>query len=143
MFWATVGGNGLTGIILRATIEMTPTETAYFIADGDVTHSRSTRPSSSTATAVEEPPTAPIRRPGSIAIRKPLEARPRRDLARFTGNAGPAAPKLQKDPLKFDAPQLLTLPDVFPAGLANKLTFMPIGELWYLKSGTYRNKVRT
>ena len=38
VFWATVGGNGLTGIILRATIEMTPTETAYFIADGDVTN---------------------------------------------------------------------------------------------------------
>ena len=38
LFWATVGGNGLTGIVLRATVEMTPTETAYFIADGDVTH---------------------------------------------------------------------------------------------------------
>lgn len=50
LFWATVGGNGLTGIVLRATIEMTPTETAYFIADGDVT-TASTRPSSSTATA--------------------------------------------------------------------------------------------
>ena len=37
LFWATVGGNGLTRIILRASIEMTPTETAYFIADGDVT----------------------------------------------------------------------------------------------------------
>ncbi|MGH3554961.1 MAG: FAD-binding oxidoreductase, partial [Mycobacterium sp.] len=39
LFWATVGGNGLTGIVLRATVAMTPTETAYFIADGDVTHS--------------------------------------------------------------------------------------------------------
>src|ERR1700755_2019580 len=39
LFWATVGGNGLTGIVLRATIEMTPTETAYFIADGVATAS--------------------------------------------------------------------------------------------------------
>src|SRR5690625_4729353 len=39
LFWATVGGNGLTGIVLRAVIAMTPTETAYFIADGDVTAS--------------------------------------------------------------------------------------------------------
>ena len=51
-------------------------------------------------------------------------------------------PKLQKNPLKFDAPQLLTLPDIFPNGLANKYTFMPIGELWYRKSGTYRGKVQ-
>ncbi|MDQ1733690.1 MAG: decaprenylphospho-beta-D-ribofuranose 2-oxidase, partial [Pseudonocardiales bacterium] len=37
LFWATVGGNGLTGIILRVLLEMTPTETAYFINDGDNT----------------------------------------------------------------------------------------------------------
>jgi decaprenylphospho-beta-D-ribofuranose 2-oxidase len=34
LFWATVGGNGLTGIVIRARIAMTRTETAYFIADG-------------------------------------------------------------------------------------------------------------
>ena len=38
LFWATVGGIGLTGIILRATLSMTLTETAYFLADGVVTH---------------------------------------------------------------------------------------------------------
>ncbi|NED63516.1 FAD-binding oxidoreductase, partial [Streptomyces sp. SID10244] len=37
IFWATVGGIGLTGIILRAKIRMTRTESAYFIADGTVT----------------------------------------------------------------------------------------------------------
>ena len=37
LFWATVGGMGLTGIILRARIQMTFTETAYFIADTDRT----------------------------------------------------------------------------------------------------------
>ena len=39
LFWATVGGMGLTGIIVRARIKMTRTETAYFIADGDLTSS--------------------------------------------------------------------------------------------------------
>ena len=38
LFWATVGGIGLTGIILRVRLKMTRTETAYFLADGIVTH---------------------------------------------------------------------------------------------------------
>src|SRR5271169_218457 len=37
LFWATVAGMGLTGIVLRAQIRMTHTETAYFIADHDRT----------------------------------------------------------------------------------------------------------
>ncbi|MBT1191381.1 FAD-binding protein [Rhodococcoides kroppenstedtii] len=139
LFWATVGGNGLTGIILRATIEMTPTETAYFIADGDVTaslddtiafHSDGSESnydySSAWFDAISGPPKL-----GRAAIS-------RGSLARLDQ----LPTKLQKDPLKFDAPQLLTFPDVFPNGLANKWTFGPIGELWYRKSGTYRDKVQ-
>jgi decaprenylphospho-beta-D-ribofuranose 2-oxidase len=139
LFWATVGGNGLTGIILRATIAMTPTETAYFIADGDVTptldetvafHGDGSENdytySSAWFDAISAPPKlgrAAISR-GSLAT---LDQLPE---------------KLQKNPLKFDAPQLLTFPDVFPNGLANKYVFGPIGELWYRKSGTYRGKVQ-
>lgn len=139
LFWATVGGNGLTGIILRATIAMTPTETAYFIADGDVTadldetiafHSDGSEAnytySSAWFDAISAPPKlgrAAISR-GSLATLDQLPA------------------KLRCNPLKFDAPQLLTFPDIFPNGLANKFTFMPIGELWYRKSGTYRGKVQ-
>ena len=139
LFWATVGGNGLTGIILRATIEMTPTDTAYFIADGDVTtsldetiafHSDGSEDnytySSAWFDAISPPPKL-----GRAAIS-------RGSLARLDQ----LPEKLQKDPLKFDAPQLLRLPDVFPNGLANKYTFGPIGELWYRKSGTYRGKVQ-
>ena len=37
LFWATVAGIGLTGIITRATIRMTKTETAYFKADNERT----------------------------------------------------------------------------------------------------------
>ncbi len=139
LFWATIGGNGLTGIILRATIEMTPTETAYFIADGDVTarldetialHSDGSEAnytySSAWFDAISGPPKL-----GRAAVS-------RGSLARLDQ----LPEKLQKNPLKFDAPQLLTLPDIFPNGLANKYTFGPIGEAWYRKSGTYRGKVQ-
>jgi decaprenylphospho-beta-D-ribofuranose 2-oxidase len=139
LFWATVGGNGLTGIILRATIEMTPTETAYFIADGDVTasldetialHSNGSEAdytySSAWFDAISAPPKL-----GRAAVS-------RGSLARLDQ----LPKKLQRNPLKFDAPQLLTFPDIFPNGLANKYTFMPIGELWYRKSGTYRGKIQ-
>jgi decaprenylphospho-beta-D-ribofuranose 2-oxidase len=139
LFWATVGGNGLTGIVLRATVEMTPTETAYFIADGDVTHGldetialhsdgseANYTYSSAWFDAISAPPKL-----GRAAVS-------RGSLARLDQLPG----KLQRNPLKFDAPQIFTFPDVFPNGLANKLTFVPIGELWYRKSGTYRGKVQ-
>ena len=139
LFWATVGGNGLTGLILRATIAMTPTETAYFIADGDVTngldetiafHSDGTEAnytySSAWFDAISAPPKlgrAVISR-GSLARLEQLPA------------------KLQKNPLKFDAPQFFTMPDVFPNGLGNKYTFGPLTEGWYRLGKTYRGKAQ-
>jgi decaprenylphospho-beta-D-ribofuranose 2-oxidase len=139
VFWATVGGNGLTGIILRATIEMTPTETAYFINDGDNTmsldetiafHSDGSEAdytySSAWFDAISPPPKlgrAAITR-GRLAL---LDELPR---------------KLAKNPLKFDAPQLMTVPDIFPNGLMNKLTLSIIGELYYRRGGHYRGKIQ-
>ncbi|HEX3546014.1 MAG TPA: FAD-binding oxidoreductase [Mycobacterium sp.] len=139
LFWATVGGNGLTGIIMRATIEMTPTETAYFINDGDNTssldetiafHTDGSEDnytySSAWFDAISPPPKlgrAAITR-GRLALRDDL----------------PKA--LAKNPLKFDAPQLMTVPDVFPNGLMNKLTLSTIGELYYRRGGHYRGKVQ-
>jgi decaprenylphospho-beta-D-ribofuranose 2-oxidase len=139
LFWATVGGNGLTGIMLRAIIEMTPTETAYFIADGDVTgsidetiafHSDGSEAnytySSAWFDAISAPPKlgrAVISR-GSLAT---LDQLPK---------------KLRKNPLKFDAPQYFTTPDIFPSGLGNKLVFGAATQLWYRTGGTYRGKVQ-
>jgi decaprenylphospho-beta-D-ribofuranose 2-oxidase len=139
LFWATVGGNGLTGIILRATIEMTPTETAYFIADGDVTasldetialHSDGSEGnytySSGWFDAISAPPKlgrAVISR-GSLAT---VDQLPK---------------KLRHDPLKFDAPQYFTTPDIFPSGLGNKLIFGTMTELWYRMGKTYRGKAQ-
>jgi decaprenylphospho-beta-D-ribofuranose 2-oxidase len=138
LFWATVGGNGLTGIILRATIAMTPTETAYFIADGvatkdldetvavhlDGSEDRYTY-SAAWFDLISPPPKlgrAAVSR-GSLAK---LDQLPR---------------KLAKNPLKFDAPQLLTVPNIFPVSAMNKLSFMAIGEVYYRLGGTYTDKI--
>jgi decaprenylphospho-beta-D-ribofuranose 2-oxidase len=52
-------------------------------------------------------------------------------------------PKLRRDPLKFEAPQLITLPDLFPNGLANKITFGMISRVWYYKTPRRaRNKIQ-
>lgn len=143
IFWATIGGIGLTGIVLRATIEMTRTETAYFLADSDQTHtldetfafhndgteSRYTY-SSAWFDAISAPPKlgrAAISR-GSLATLAELEE---------------FAPKLARDPLAMKAKPLFGLPDVFPNGLANKATFSAIGEVYYRLGKTSRNQIKT
>src|SRR6201996_3625101 len=121
LFWATVGGNGLTGIVLRASIAMTPTETAYFIADGVATKD------------LDETVAAHL--DGSEANYTYSSAwfdliSPPPKLGRASISRGSLArldqlpPKLAKNPLKFDAPQLLSVPNVFPISAMNKLSFM-------------------
>ncbi|MBS4727922.1 FAD-binding oxidoreductase [Mycobacterium sp. SM1] len=139
LFWATVGGNGLTGIILRATIEMTPTQTAYFIADGDITAGLD-------ETIAFHSDGSEARYPYSSAWFDAISAPPK--LGRAAISRGSLATvdqlpkKLRKNPLKFDAPQLFTFPDIFPSGLTGKYTFAAIGELWYRKAGTYRGAIQ-
>jgi len=139
LFWATVGGNGLTGIVLRAVIAMTATETAYFIADGIATHDLDETVaahldgteanytySSAWFDLINPPPKlgrASISR-GSLAKLDQLPA------------------KLAKNPLKFDAPQLLTVPNIFPVSAMNKLSFMAIGEVYYRLGGNYTGKIQ-
>ena len=142
LFWATVGGMGLTGIILRAQIKMTKTETAYFIADTDRTdnldetvafHSDGSEHNYTYSSAwfdviSPEPKLgrSTISR-GSLATLEQLEE---------------FAPKLAKDPLKFNAPQLMTVPDIFPNFTMNKLSLMAIGEAYYLMGAPARNQVK-
>lgn len=142
LFWATVGGMGLTGIIVHATIRMTKTETAFFIADGDLTsnfdetiefHADGSEAnytySSAWFDAISPEPKlgrAAISR-GSLATLDQLKE---------------LSPKLAKDPLKFSAPQLITVPDIFPNFTMNKLTMQAVGQAWWLKSGEYRGQVQ-
>lgn len=131
LFWATVGGMGLTGVILRATVQLHRTESAYFVVDTDRTadldellvlltdgsddtygYSAAWFDTTSTGAALGR---AVLTR-GSLATVDQLPE------------------KLRSEPLKFDAPQLLTFPDVFPNGLANRFTLRAFSELWYRKA---------
>ncbi len=138
LFWATVGGNGLTGIVLRATIAMTPTETAYFIADGIATHDLDETVavhldgtednytySSAWFDVINPPPKL-----GRAAVS-------RGSLAKLDQ----LPPKLAKNPLQFTAPHLPAVPNVFPIGAVNKLTGNLAGEAFYRMSGNYQNKI--
>ncbi|MFC5141761.1 FAD-binding protein [Actinomycetospora rhizophila] len=139
LFWATVGGIGLTGVILRATIRMTPTETAYFVADTERTANldETIERFSDGSDEAYDYSSAWF---DSISTGPKLgrAALGRGSLARL--DELPA--KLRHDPLKFDAPTLLDLPDVFPNGLANKLTFSAIGELYYRKTKNKRGQIQ-
>jgi decaprenylphospho-beta-D-ribofuranose 2-oxidase len=139
LFWATVGGNGLTGIMLRAVIEMTPTETAYFIADGDVTggldetiafHSDGSEANYTYSSAWFDAISAPPRLGRAVISRGSL------------ATVDQLPKKLRKNPLKFDAPQYFTAPDIFPPGLGNKLIFGSATEVWYRLGKTYRGKAQ-
>ncbi|CAM3736728.1 FAD-binding oxidoreductase [Kibdelosporangium persicum] len=127
LFWATVAGIGLTGIITRATIRMKKTETAYFVVDAD-------RTADLDETLALFTDGSDLAYDYSMAVPDLMSSDGR--LGRATFSRGSLAKrdqlpaKLRGEPLKFDAPRLATLPDVFPNGLANKLTFGLVNELW-------------
>jgi decaprenylphospho-beta-D-ribofuranose 2-oxidase len=131
LFWATVGGMGLTGVVLRATVQLHRTESAYFVVDTDRTADLDellallTDGSDDTygySAAWFDTTTTGAQLGRAVLTRGSLAA------------LDELPPKLRRDPLKFEAPQLLTFPDVFPNGLANRLTLRAFSELWYRKA---------
>jgi decaprenylphospho-beta-D-ribofuranose 2-oxidase len=128
LFWATVAGMGLTGIVVRAKIRMTQTETAYFIADHDRTRN------------LDE--TMELLTDGSddgydysMAVPDTISTGSRMGRAGFTrgslATVDQLPAKLRRDPLRFNAPQLFTVPDIFPNGMVNGLTSRLLSEVAY------------
>jgi decaprenylphospho-beta-D-ribofuranose 2-oxidase len=139
LFWATVGGVGLTGIILRATVAMTRTETAYFVADLERT--------ADLDETIERFSDGSDDRYGYSSAWFDSISTGRR-LGRAAIGRGSLAtldqlpPKLRRDPLRFDAPTLARVPDIVPGGLANRVTFSLIGELYYRKTPRRATRVQ-
>jgi decaprenylphospho-beta-D-ribofuranose 2-oxidase len=131
LFWATVGGMGLTGVVVSATVQLHRTESAYFVVDTDRTRDLDelltllTDGSDDTygySAAWFDTTTTGAKLGRAVLTRGSL------------ATLDQLSHKQRRDPLKFDAPQLLTFPDVFPNGLANPATLRAFSHLWYRKA---------
>jgi len=130
LFWATIGGMGLTGVILRATVALQRTESAYFSVDtdrcsdlDDLMQRMSAGDDAYTYSVAWFDAVTRGRHLGRAVLTRGNKAA----LAELT-------PKLRRDPLKFVAPSFGTIPQVFPNGLVNRATARAFSTAWYRKA---------
>jgi len=132
LFWATVGGMGLTGIVVRATVRLQRVETAYFCVDtvqvdtlDELMQLQAERDRHYAESVAWFDTSVTGRRLGRGTLTLGNHAR-----------VVDLSPRQRRDPLRFDAPQLPAVPDVFPSGLLNRVTARAFNELWWRKSPT-------
>jgi decaprenylphospho-beta-D-ribofuranose 2-oxidase len=129
-FWATIGGMGLTGAVLAATVALQRTETAYFVVDtdrctdlDDLMTRMSDGDDAYTYSVAWFDAVTRGKHLGRAVLTRGNKAR-LNDLT----------PKQRRDPLKFVAPQLGTIPEVFPNRMVNKATAKAFSEFWFRKA---------
>ena len=134
LFWATVGGMGLTGAIVGAVVEVQRVETAFFAVDTDrcsdidaLMAAMSVGDEDYTYSVAWFDAVTRGAHMGRAVLTRGNKAR----LANLT-------PKQRRDPLKFVAPSFGTVPEVFPNRMVNKVTAKAFSEFWYRKSPKHR-----
>jgi decaprenylphospho-beta-D-ribofuranose 2-oxidase len=134
LFWATAGGMGLTGVILRARVAMTPIESARLLVDTDRTPDLDALLTLLTETDQEyDYSVAWIdcvttgRRMGRSVLTRGRFARQEELPSRQ-----------QADPLRYAAGVRMSAPDIFPSGLLNRATVAAFNEVWYRTSPARR-----
>lgn len=130
-FWATVGGMGLTGVIVEASFSLIPITSSLISVD--TTRYRDLE--SLMAAMVE----ADSRYRYSVAWVDSLDPKGRGVLT--CGDHAPAEAlpaNLQADPLHYDPKALASAPPFLPGGLLNKLTVRAFNEAWYRKAPKHR-----
>jgi decaprenylphospho-beta-D-ribofuranose 2-oxidase len=136
LFWATAGGMGLTGVILRAHLRMAPVSTAYYVVDTE----RARDLGELMARLEAEDDAYPYsvawidclaRGPamGRSVITRGWSARPD-ELPR----------RLARAPLDFRPRAGATVPDVFPSGVLNRLTIAAFNEMWFRRAPRERRR---
>ena len=134
LFWATVGGMGLTGILVDATIDMTPIGSSSVMVDTDRTRDLDEL----MALMIEgdefydySVAWIDLIAKGAHMGRSILERG--RFATRDEALAGGKA-----DPYKYGPRELVSAPDVLPSGLLNHLSIRAFNEVWYRKAPVER-----
>jgi decaprenylphospho-beta-D-ribofuranose 2-oxidase len=130
LFWATAGGMGLTGVILRARVRMKPIETSRLVVDTDRTPDLDSLMTLLTETDhLYDYSVAWI----DCVARGSRLGRSVLTRGRFA-RRDELPPKKQDDPLRYSGSVKLSAPNVFPPGLLNLATVAAFNEVWYRKS---------
>ena len=134
LFWATVGGMGLTGVVVSATLAAQRTESAYFLVDtercsdlDDLMSRMTARDEDYTYSVAWFDAVTKGKHLGRAVLTRGNKAR-RQDLS----------PKLRRDPLAFTAPSYGSLPEVFPNRMVNLATAKAFSAAWYRKAPKHR-----
>jgi len=130
LFWATVGGMGLTGLVVRATLRMKKVESAYCLVD--------TERCVDLDDLLQRMAEGDHRYTYSVAWIDCLASGS--SLGRSVLTRGwPATrdqlpAKLRDHALDFRPKQLAVAPPVFPSGLLNRVSVAAFNEVWYRKA---------
>ena len=130
LFWATIGGVGLTGVIIEATFQMSRIETSNIIVDTDRTANLDdVMDLMSAGDDAYEYSVAwiDLRSTGASLGRSVL------DRGRFAVR-DELPDKARRDPLAYHADALVPMPIVAPPHVLNPHTIKVLNELWYRKS---------
>ncbi|MDQ6933718.1 MAG: FAD-binding oxidoreductase [Actinomycetota bacterium] len=139
VFWATVGGMGLTGVILSATVRLKRVETAYCVVDteripdlDELLRRMSEEDHRYTYSVAWVDTLARGRSLGRSVLTRGWSAR-RDQLSERQG----------RRPLDFHPRQRLVAPPVFPGGLLNKVSVGAFNKAWYFKTpGERRGEIQ-
>jgi decaprenylphospho-beta-D-ribofuranose 2-oxidase len=126
-FWATAGGMGLTGVILRATVQLLRVETSSVLVDTE------------RATDLDDLMDRLVRTDEdyrySVAWIDLLARGASLGRAVLTrGDHAPVAalpPRRREDPLRFAPRPVATMPGIVPGGLLRQSTVRAFNEFWY------------
>jgi len=130
LFWATVGGMGLTGLILRATLRMKRVESAFCLVD--------TERCADLDDLLRRMAEGDDRYTYSVAWIDCLAGGS--TLGRSVLTRGWSAPleklprRLRDRALDFRPKQFAVAPEIFPSGLLNRATVAAFNEVWYRKA---------